>query len=56
MNLAKQVLEEGTAVPSVQGVNCLRLVNGPDLEFYFADGHPLVTTRSLKYSTRGIIV
>ncbi len=56
MALARQVLEQGTPVPSVQGVNCLRLVKSPETEFYFADGHPLCTTRSLKYSMRSIKV
>ena len=56
LDLATQVLEQGTAVPSVQGVNCLRLIDSPELEFHFADGHPIITTRSLRGSMRAIIV
>ncbi len=55
-DLAKRILEEGVAAPSVQGVNCLRL-DFTRLPFNFdEEGHPFLGSRNLRGSWRGIRV
>ncbi len=52
LDLVKEVLTQGTAVPSVQGVSCLRLRRVPKMTFDFSVGHPLLTSRDLRGSVR----
>lgn len=55
LNLVHRVLDCGEIVPTVQGVGCLKL-NDVRMEIPFRDGHPVLTTRSLKGSFRSIVV
>ena len=56
LQLVREVLTQGTPVPSVQGVGALRLGYVPKMTFDFSECHPVLTTRDMRGSMRAIVV